>query len=83
MPTASACSPSRIVARRTGGVLARDEAELVLAGFLSFADPVLPDAADTLAQLKTDGVQVKILTGDGDVVARHVCRRSVSATRPS
>ncbi len=52
-----------------------DEADLVLAGFLSFADPVLPDAADTLAQLKADGVQVKILTGDGDVVARHVCRQ--------
>ncbi len=52
-----------------------DEAELVLAGFVSFADPVLPDAAETLAQLKTDGVQVKILTGDGDVVARHVCRQ--------
>ncbi len=52
-----------------------DEAVLVLAGFLSFADPVLPDAADTLTQLKTDGVQVKIITGDGDVVARHVCRQ--------
>ena len=50
-----------------------DEAELVLAGFVSFADPVLPDAAETLAQLKADGVQVKIITGDSDVVARHVC----------
>ena len=52
-----------------------DEAGLVLAGFISFADPVLPDAADALAQLRADGVQVKILTGDGDVVARHVCRQ--------
>jgi Mg2+-importing ATPase len=52
-----------------------DEAELVLAGFVSFADPVLPDAADTLTQLKTDGVQVKIITGDGEVVARHVCQQ--------
>jgi Mg2+-importing ATPase len=46
-----------------------------LAGFVSFADPVLPDAADTLTQLKTDGVQVKIITGDGEVVARHVCQQ--------
>ena len=51
-----------------------DEADLVLAGFVSFADPVLPDAADVLAELKRDGVMVKILTGDNERVARHVCR---------
>jgi P-type Mg2+ transporter len=50
-----------------------DETDLVLGGFLSFADPVLPDAADMLDDLKNDGVSVKILTGDHDVVARHVC----------
>ena len=33
-----------------------DEADLVLAGFVSFADPVLPDVADVLAELKRDGV---------------------------
>jgi Mg2+-importing ATPase len=52
-----------------------DEAELVLAGFVSFADPVLPDVATVLAELKRDGVTVKILTGDNDLVARHVCQR--------
>jgi len=52
-----------------------DEAELVLAGFLTFADPVLPDVADVLAELKRDGVTVKILTGDNELVARHVCQR--------
>jgi len=51
-----------------------DEADLVLAGFVSFADPVLPDAADVLAQLERDGVTVKIITGDNEQVARHVCR---------
>jgi Mg2+-importing ATPase len=51
-----------------------DEADLVLAGFLSFADPVLPDVADVLAELKRDGVTVKILTGDNERVARHVCQ---------
>jgi P-type Mg2+ transporter len=51
-----------------------DEVDLVLAGFVSFADPVLPDAADVLAELKRDGVTVKILTGDNERVARHVCR---------
>jgi len=51
-----------------------DEATLVLAGFVSFVDPVLPDAAEVLAELKRDGVTVKILTGDNERVARHVCR---------
>lgn len=51
-----------------------DEVELVFAGFVSFADPVLPDVADVLAELKRDGVTVKILIGDNELVARHVCR---------
>jgi len=50
-----------------------DERELVLAGFLAFIDPPLEDAADVLAALRRDGVTVKILTGDSDLVARHVC----------
>ena len=52
-----------------------DESQLTLAGFLSFADPLLPDAAATLADLRADGVTVKIITGDNDTVARHVCRQ--------
>jgi len=51
-----------------------DEADLVLAGFVSFADPVLPDVADVLAELERDGITVKILTGDNERVARHVCQ---------
>jgi Mg2+-importing ATPase len=51
-----------------------DEIDLVLAGFVSFADPILPGVADVLAQLKEDGVTVKILTGDNNLVASHVCR---------
>ncbi len=50
-----------------------DEADLVFAGFVAFSDPVLPDAAEAIARLKDDGVTVKILTGDNDLVARHMC----------
>ncbi|HXX18415.1 MAG TPA: magnesium-translocating P-type ATPase, partial [Candidatus Acidoferrum sp.] len=50
-----------------------DESHLTLAGFLAFADPPLPDAADALGALRRDGVEVKIVTGDGDLVTRHVC----------
>jgi Mg2+-importing ATPase len=50
-----------------------DERDLTLAGYLAFLDPPLPDAAASLQAMRADGVQVKILTGDGDLVARHVC----------
>ncbi|WHZ18103.1 MAG: Mg(2+) transport ATPase, P-type [Rhodanobacteraceae bacterium] len=50
-----------------------DETGLVLAGFVAFADPVLPDAAAALRALARDGVAVKILSGDNEQVVRHVC----------
>jgi Mg2+-importing ATPase len=50
-----------------------DETSLILAGFLAFADPPLPDAAQALAALRRDGVEVKIITGDSDLVTAHVC----------
>ncbi|HMA37717.1 MAG TPA: magnesium-translocating P-type ATPase [Chloroflexia bacterium] len=52
---------------------AAEESGLVLAGYLSFADAPLPDAAAALQALRDDGVAVKILTGDNELVARHVC----------
>ena len=51
----------------------KDERNLILAGFLSFADPPLPDAAQVLASLKQDGVEVKVISGDNDRVTGHVC----------
>lgn len=50
-----------------------DESELVLAGFLTFADPPLESARLALQALKRDGVEVKILTGDNELVTRHIC----------
>ncbi len=52
-----------------------DEKGLVLAGFLAFSDPILPDTIAALGELKRDGVNVKILTGDNELVARHVCEQ--------
>jgi Mg2+-importing ATPase len=69
----------RVLAVAYTGVEARpnysadDERSLILAGFLAFSDPPLPDAAEALAALRRDGVEVKIITGDGDLVASHVC----------
>jgi Mg2+-importing ATPase len=55
------------------GYTAADEWAMVLVGFVSFSDPPMPDAADSVAALRRDGVTVKILTGDNELVARHVC----------
>jgi P-type Mg2+ transporter len=52
-----------------------DEQAMVLLGFLTFADPPKPDVAQVLQALKSDGVQVKILTGDNELVTRHVCEQ--------
>jgi Mg2+-importing ATPase len=54
---------------------AADEHSLVLAGYLAFADPPSPDAAASVQAMKRDGVNVKILTGDNELVARHVCEQ--------
>jgi Mg2+-importing ATPase len=51
-----------------------DEQELVLLGFVAFLDPPKDSAGPAIAALRRGGVQVKILTGDSDVVARKLCR---------
>ncbi|BCK87351.1 magnesium-transporting ATPase, P-type 1 [Sideroxyarcus emersonii] len=52
-----------------------DETELVLAGFAAFLDPPKESAASALAALKKAGVAIKIVTGDSDLVTRHVCQQ--------
>jgi Mg2+-importing ATPase len=52
---------------------ATDEKDLVLAGFLTFSDPPLDTAKLALEALRRDGVEVKILTGDNELVTRHIC----------
>ena len=51
-----------------------DEARLTLLGYIAFLDPPKETCAAALATLKARGVQVKILTGDNDIVTRKICR---------
>jgi len=53
----------------------QDESGLTLAGFLTFIDPPLEDAAETIHELRNEGVTIKILTGDNELVTRHVCQK--------
>jgi Mg2+-importing ATPase len=50
-----------------------DESGLVLAGYVAFLDPPKESAAGAVRALHEHGVQVKVLTGDNDVVTRKVC----------
>ncbi len=52
-----------------------DEHGLALVGFATFLDPPRADTADALAALARDGVEVKLLTGDNELVARHICEQ--------
>ena len=51
------------------------ESELVFAGFAAFVDPPKHGASAALAQLAASGIAVKVLTGDGEAVTRHLCGR--------
>ncbi len=50
-----------------------DEQQLELLGFLVFADPPKVDAAESIARLQRLGIELKILTGDNERTAAHVC----------
>jgi Mg2+-importing ATPase len=51
-----------------------DESEMILAGFIGFLDPPKESAAPALRGLAAQGISVKILTGDNDLVTRKICR---------
>ena len=50
-----------------------DESELVLTGYLAFLDPPKDTASKAIEALRQNGVTVKVLTGDNDLVTRKVC----------
>ena len=50
-----------------------DESQLILAGFLSFLDPPKSSAAAALKQLALLNIDVKVLTGDNEVITQRIC----------
>ena len=50
-----------------------DERDLTFVGFAAFLDPPRADVGETITALRQDGIEVKILTGDNDLVTRRVC----------
>ncbi|MEM4054748.1 MAG: magnesium-translocating P-type ATPase [Desulfurococcaceae archaeon] len=52
---------------------ANDEKEMVFLGFVAFLDPPKETAKEALQLLKNAGIELKILTGDNELVTRKVC----------
>ena len=48
---------------------------MILQGFLVFYDPPLTNAREVIQSLKDKGVDIKILTGDNELVAQTLCRQ--------
>ncbi len=51
-----------------------DEREMTLIGYIAFLDPPKDSTAPALTALKDNGVEVKVLTGDNELVTAKVCR---------
>ncbi len=54
-------------------ITSQDESDLLLAGFLVFADEPKPAARQSLSELANLGIELKIATGDNPQVAEKVC----------
>jgi P-type Mg2+ transporter len=52
-----------------------DESDLTLIGYIAFLDPPKESAAPALRKLAAHGINVKVLTGDNDLVTLQVCRQ--------
>lgn len=53
----------------------KDENDMLLIGYLAFLDPPKETTAPALAALKEHNVNVKVLTGDNELVTRSVCKQ--------
>ena len=50
-----------------------DEKEMTLSGFVTFIDPPKETARESIRQLEHAGIELKILTGDNELVTRKIC----------
>ncbi len=53
----------------------KDESDLTLMGYMAFLDPPKESAMEALKRLKTLNVDVKILTGDNEIVTAYICKQ--------
>ena len=63
---------SRVVDTSHQTAAVSDESDLVFSGFAVFLDPPKASAGATIQAMTTAGISVKVLTGDNELVTRHV-----------
>jgi Mg2+-importing ATPase len=52
-----------------------DESEMIFLGFIAFLDPPKETAKDSLEQFRKSNIELKVLTGDNELVTRKVCEQ--------
>jgi len=57
-----------------------DENDLVLVGYIAFLDPPKDTARQAIVGLNKYGVQVKVITGDNELVSKKICSQVGIAT---
>jgi Mg2+-importing ATPase len=74
--TAKASAATADAPAATGGIALADasrlERDLTFEGVILFSDPPKPDVDEAIVSLANQGIALKIITGDNDLVARHV-----------
>jgi len=51
-----------------------DENDMILVGYIAFLDPPKESSIKAIKALNSNGVRVKVLSGDNEVITRRVCR---------
>ena len=63
---------SRLVDPGHQTAMLTDESDLVFSGYAVFLDPPKTSAGETIKSMAAAGIAVKVLTGDNELVTRHV-----------
>jgi Mg2+-importing ATPase len=53
----------------------KDERDMIFLGFIAFMDPPKESSKESARLLKESGIELKILTGDNELVTRKVCEQ--------
>ncbi|MCX7997270.1 MAG: magnesium-translocating P-type ATPase [Patescibacteria group bacterium] len=53
-----------------------DETEMCFMGFTAFLDPVKPGVRQSIKALEELGIEVKVITGDNELVAQKICSQA-------
>jgi len=53
----------------------KEERDMIFLGFIAFMDPPKESSKESIRLLKESGIELKILTGDNELVTRKVCEQ--------